>query len=106
MNDTVIPEETIPETTEVIYGDLFLKFQSKEQADEVLYNLDSTLKFNLVVDTVGIIYKQTGVTLLGEDGEYPETKPLDGWHVNTRGEIPEALLVFSVQPENPVRVWA
>jgi hypothetical protein len=46
--------------------------------------------------------------LQGEDGEYPEMAPIEGWHVNIRlvdGEDADALEPFVVQPNTPVRVW-
>jgi hypothetical protein len=33
-------------------------------------------------------------------------KPVSGWHVNTRGEMPEALKAYAVEVNSPVRVWA
>ena len=67
------------------------------------------------MDIVGIIYKATGNTLTDADGnEYPETAPLDGWHINIRliGDARradvEALSDYFVDPEpvTPARVWA
>ena len=67
------------------------------------------------IDIVGIIYKATGNTLTDDEGnEYPETAPLDGWHVNIRligdnrrADV-EALSDYFVDPEpvTPARVWA
>ena len=67
------------------------------------------------MDIVGIIYKATGNTLTDDDGnEYPETAPLDGWHVNIRlindarrADV-EALSDYFVdpQPTTPSRSWA
>ena len=34
----------------------------------------------------------------------PELLP--GWHVNYRGDVPDAWLPYAVEPQNPVRVWA
>jgi len=50
------------------------------------------------VDVIGVIYQQAA----------EDTPPvaLDGWHVNTRGPMLEALLPYAVHPEHPVRVWA
>jgi hypothetical protein len=61
------------------------------------------------IDIVGTIYKPTGKVIKGEDGEYPEMAPIEGFHVNVRleaGEDWEALIPYQVFPENPVRVWA
>jgi hypothetical protein len=38
--------------------------------------------------------------------ENPVATPEEGWHVNTRGEMPEALQQYAVIPANPRRVWA
>jgi hypothetical protein len=60
------------------------------------------------IDTIGIIYKPTGEMLLGEDGEYPDMQPIDGWHVNIAlldGEDAEALEAYEVHPKSPVRIW-
>jgi hypothetical protein len=63
-------------------------------------------RYDMSIDTIGVIYKPTGETLQGEDGPYPEMKPVSGWHVNTRGEMPEALKAYAVEVNSPVRVWA
>jgi hypothetical protein len=57
----------------------------------------------LAIDVIGVIYKPTGVML---EEDTPEMAPLSGWHVNTRGEMPEALQQYAVIPTNPRRVWA
>lgn len=66
------------------------------------------------IDVVGIIYMPTGNILTDADGnEYPETAPLDGWHINIRllgdnrrADV-EALSAYFVDPEpaTPSRVW-
>ena len=67
---------------------------------------------HMAVDIVGLIYAPTGEThkILGPGGEEidaPVMAPLEGWHVNLRGEaLPEHLLAFVVEPQNPARVWA
>ena len=41
--------------------------------------------YDYAIDIVGVIYEPTGVMLTDDDGnEYPETAPVDGWHVNLR----------------------
>jgi hypothetical protein len=55
------------------------------------------------VDVIGVIYKPTGVML---EEDTPEMAPVEGWHVNTRGEMPEALKAYAVEVNSPVRVWA
>ena len=107
MQETQEIAQAIEESTLEVYSDVFLKFSSEEQAKEILYNPeDDSPKYNLAIDTVGLIYKPTGEILQGEDGEYPEMQAIEGWHVNARGLIPLELLPFAVQPQNPVRVWA
>jgi hypothetical protein len=102
--------------------DLFLRFADEAEAQSILYTSVPTEfdeEGNVTaadkrpnyanIDTIGIIYKPTGETLLGEDGEYPEMAPLPGWHVNVRlmpGEDAAPLEPFSVTPAQPVRVWA
>lgn len=81
-------------------NDIYLKFPDQQTAEELL------IEYIGSVDVVGTIYKPTGEMLLGEDGEYPAMAPLDGWHVNLRGELPDALAPYVVTPTQPVRVWA
>jgi len=60
------------------------------------------------LDIIGTIFKPTGEVLLGEDGEYTEMEPLDGYHANIRGitdEQAEQLPTIEA-PTTPVRVWA
>jgi hypothetical protein len=104
--------------------DKFLAFASESEANNVLYTLEPTEWDNSGeepvptaweprpnyrnIDTIGIIYKPTGEMLQGEDGEYPEMAPIEGWHVNVRlvgGEDGAALELFAVTPNTPVRVW-
>jgi hypothetical protein len=104
--------------------DKYLAFASESEANNVLYTLEPTEWDNsgeepvptaweprpnyANIDTIGIIYKPTGNTLQGEDGEYPEMAPIPNWHVNVRlvdGEDGEPLEPFVVQPKTPVRVW-
>lgn len=99
-------------TPEQIQADLCLKFPDEAAAQSALYEAgdEPKLIYTASIDTIGAIYRATGNTLLGEDGEYPETAPLEGWHVNLRGVFSadelEALALFVVEPEAPVRVWA
>jgi len=118
-------------------GDMFLKFTSKEEADAVLLEPASHVavvfepdgedgvvrtevveptvddegnqvykpKWDMYIDEVGVIFKPTGV--VDEEGNQ-EMVALAGWHVNTRGEMPEELSAYSVDPIplTPARVWA
>jgi hypothetical protein len=87
--------------------DLYLKFDSEAEATAVLYDDEMPRYRN--IDTIGLIYKPTGTTLQGEDGEYLEMAAIPGWHVNVRlmdGEDAEPLEAYRVQVANPARVWA
>jgi hypothetical protein len=104
--------------------DLYLSFTDEAAAKAVLYRIEGAVEADPEngveaqegtevanyrnIDTIGIIYKPTGEMLQGEDGEYPEMAPIEGWHVNVRlvdGEDADALEPFVVQPKTPVRVW-
>ena len=66
------------------------------------------------IDIVGVIYKATGVMLTDPEGnEYPETAPLDGYHLNIRllndtmREAVDAIEAeYGLTPNSPSRVWA
>jgi hypothetical protein len=66
------------------------------------------------IDLVGVIYEPTGETLTDDEGnEYPETAPLDGYHLNIRllndtmREAVEAIEAeYGLTPNSPSRVWA
>lgn len=75
--------------------DSYLKFTDEAQSIEVLEGYEGS------IDIIGIIYRVDNT-----DPENPIYTPEDGWHVNTRGEMPEALVPFSVHPTHPRRVWA
>jgi hypothetical protein len=102
--------------------DLYLAFPDQAAADAVLYTVHDavtdedgnvtaeayTTPNYANIDTIGVIYQPTGEMLQGEDGEYPEMAPIEGWHVNVRliDEDADALAPFAVTPTNPRRVWA
>ena len=61
------------------------------------------------LDTIGTIYKPTGIMLTDEEGmEYPEMVALEGFHANIRGITAEqaAFLPTIDAPATPVRIWA
>ena len=103
-DDMMTPTELIEAGQPYTHADLCLRFPDEATATEALTDLHAA------IDVIGTIYKPTGEMLLGEDGEYPEMAPLEGWHVNLRGVFTaddlDALELFVVTPENPVRVWA
>jgi hypothetical protein len=70
------------EIVEVPYGDLCLKFADEAQSLEVLEGYEGS------IDVIGEI---DGIT---------------GWHVNTRGPMPDEFIPYSVIPKQPLRVWA
>ena len=65
------------------------------------------------IDVVGVLHEPTGTMLTDDEGnEYPETAPVDGWHVNVRlvgdamRETVEALNeTHGITPNSPSRVW-
>jgi hypothetical protein len=92
MTEEII--EDVP-VVEVPYGDLYLKFADEAQSIEVLAGYTGS------VDVLGIIYRVDNT-----DPEDPVATPEEGWHVNTRGEMPDTLTPFAVHPVQPRRVWA
>ena len=92
---TNVDEEGVE--TQVADGDAYLVAHSHEYA----------------IDVVGTIYEPTGETLTDDEGvAYPETAPVDGWHINIRlvtdamRETVEALdASHGVTPNSPSRVW-
>jgi hypothetical protein len=72
-----------------------------------------THSHDYAIDVVGVLQEPTGTMLTDDEGnEYPETAPVDGWHVNVRlvgdamRETVEALdTAHGVTPNSPSRVW-
>jgi hypothetical protein len=60
-----------------------------------------------MIDIIGPIYKATGAMLTDAEGvEYPEMADVGGWHVNMRGELPEAIKPFKITVTGtPYRIW-
>jgi hypothetical protein len=60
-----------------------------------------------MIDIIGPIYKPTGVMLTDEEGtESPEMADVGGWHVNMRGELPEAIKPYKITVSGtPYRIW-
>jgi hypothetical protein len=83
------------EIIEVPYGDLYLKFPDEARSIEVLAGYEGS------IDVIGIIYRVDNT-----DPENPVATPEDGWHVNTRGPMPDTLKPFEVFPVKPRRIWA
>lgn len=96
--------------------DYFLKFPDETAANALLFtpgpsDIDGAasqlFNFKGSVDVIGAIYKPTGKMIKNDMGAYPETAPIEGWHVNVRAEeaITE-LEPYAVTPAAPYRVWA
>ena len=60
-----------------------------------------------MIDIIGPIYKATGTMLTSKEGfEYPEMADIGGWHVNMRGESPEAIAPYKITVTGtPYRIW-
>jgi hypothetical protein len=126
MTEEIIEDASLPEAfvVEVHYGDMYLRFPDEATAFEALYKpaMQTVVtydeegtptyteevvegefipRYDMSIDTIGIIYDTDST-----DPENPVATPQDGWHVNTRGEMPEALQQYAVIPTNPRRIWA
>lgn len=96
----------------------YLKFKDQQDLQSALIAaklaqmVDDRFSVNgsIALDIIGIIHKPTGVMLTNDDGfEYPETKPLSGYHANLLGELTQEqqeLLPLVSEPKTPSRVWA
>ena len=121
MTEEII-EAPVAEAT--AHGDTFLKFPDEATAFAALYapavqtgvtydeegaptyteeviEGEFVPRYSMSIDTIGIIYRTDNT-----DPENPVVTPEEGWHVNTRGEMPEALVPFEVFPVQPRRIWA
>jgi hypothetical protein len=103
--------------------DYYLKFESQEQAQSILYRKEGVVEANEElgieanegydvanypnIDIIGTIYKPTGATETVEDMEVPVMEAIEGYHVNIRadGVCPE-LDTYSVTVNTPHRVWS
>lgn len=63
-----------------------------------------TASHNHALDVIGTIPRGGE---WDEDGNViTEPTVLEGWHVNYRGEVPDAWLQYAVWPQSPARIWA
>jgi len=93
---TVVDEET-GDSTQTPEGDPYLVTHTHDYA----------------IDLVGVIYEPTGNILTDAEGnEYPETAPVDGWHVNVRlvgdarrADVEAIDAVYGLAPNSPSRVF-
>jgi hypothetical protein len=94
--ETTVDDETGEETVTNV-GDPYLVKHSPDHA----------------IDIVGVIYEPTGDMLTdGEGNQYPETAPIDGWHINIRlsgdarrADVEAIDALYGVTPNSPSRVW-
>jgi hypothetical protein len=121
MEEITIEDAPVVEPT---HGDMYLRFTDEATAFEALYKPvvqtvvtyddegtptyteevvegEFVPRYAMSIDTIGVIYDTDNT-----DPENPVATPQDGWHVNTRGEMPEALQEYAVIPTNPRRIWA
>lgn len=112
-----------------MFTDLYLRFDTPEQADAVLFKtetlpepespeeIDGRQRIKRYVnralfrntDVIGVISRPTGQMVEVDGVSVPEMAPLPGWHVNVRllpDEDGSALAPYSVTPSAPMRVWA
>lgn len=90
--------------------DYTLKFKTEAAANAVLSTtVDGVTSSNYPghsIDVIGTIYKPTGKMLAGDESSYPEMAPVEGWHVNVRGEEDDTLAQYHIEVLTPVRMWA
>ena len=95
--------------------DIHLKFPNEDTATKLMLETGLLRQFEnqivqgqgQMIDIIGPIYKATGTTLTDEEGvEYPEMADIGGWHVNIRGELPDAIAPYKITVSGtPYRIW-
>lgn len=95
--------------------DIHLKFPDEATATRLMLATgllrqvdDQTVQgHGQMIDIIGPIYKATGTMLTDAEGmEYPEMVNVGGWHVNMRGELPEAIAQYKITVTGtPHRIW-
>jgi len=101
-----------------MYNDYFLKFDTKADADEVLFTEETFTEGDVVetimrpnydaIDVIGTIYTPTGDMVVVNNEEVPEMVAVTGYHVNVRhtSAAPELLeFVVTPTPVTPSRSW-
>lgn len=57
------------------------------------------------IDVIGTLYNDDGV--YDEEGkEVTDPTPMEGWHVNYLGDLPDGWGAYEVTPEQPKRIFA
>jgi hypothetical protein len=100
--------------------DIHLKFPDQTTAVDLLLktgiwlessNLQDNVRYydapNYLTDVIGLIYKPTGKKIRSVgDFEFDETADVGGWHVNFRGELPDAIKPYKITVTGtPQRIW-
>jgi hypothetical protein len=100
--------------------DIHLKFPDEATAIAAFVKESVWLKFtnedkkvsysdapDYLTDVIGLIYRPTGKKLINEDGfEYNEMADVGGWHVNLRGQLPDAIKPYKITVTGiPHRIW-
>jgi hypothetical protein len=100
--------------------DIHLKFPDQATATAALVKEGVWIKFvgddkkvsyydapDYLTDVIGLIFKPTGVQLKGPGGTISdEMVDIGGWHVNMRGELPDAIKQYQVTVTgDPYRIW-
>jgi hypothetical protein len=86
---------------------LMLEVGLLDQVTDIEGNVTNIQGQGQMIDIIGPIYKATGTMLTNQEGaEYPEMIDIGGWHVNMRGELPEALMPYKITVTGtPYRIW-
>jgi hypothetical protein len=100
--------------------DIHLKFPDQATATAALVKEGVWLKYtdedkkvcysdapDYMTDVIGLIYKPTGVKIKDKEGvTCDEMADIGGWHVNMRGELPDAIKPYQITVVgNPYRIW-
>jgi hypothetical protein len=93
--------DQIVATAALVKEGIWLKFTDE---DKKVYYRDA---LGYLTDAIGLIYKPTGKKLISEDGiEYDEMADVGGWHVNMRGQLPDAIKPYKITVTGiPHRIW-
>lgn len=98
--------------------DYFLRADNREQIDQalqfagLLFYVDGEpmTSEETALYYVETVFRSTGKVLMDEEGnEYPEEKPVAGYHVNLRAALTpeqEAMLPIIPEPKNPRAIFA
>lgn len=91
--------------------DYYLKFKDEAEANEVLKDYIGD------IDVIGVMYHPANVkteVFYNDSGRTvpstkivnpPEPVPIEGWHVNVRGEVCPELEPYALNLDTPLRVW-